>query len=90
MNGKNGGLDRSTVTVLLFAGLGEKVGRTLSWPWREGLTVAELLDELAARYPEVAVYRPTVMTAVNAAYRPVDHPLRPGDEVALIPPVSGG
>ncbi|MBE3596655.1 MAG: MoaD/ThiS family protein [Hydrogenibacillus sp.] len=79
-----------TVRILLFAGLGEKVGRQMEWPWRAGLTIEGLIEEMGERHPEVRAYAPTLMTAVNAVYRPRSWELRAGDEVALIPPVSGG
>ena len=75
-----------TVTVRLFAGLRERAG----WSSRElevaaGACVADVwsLLELGER-PAGLLY------AVNRAYAAEDTPLSPGDEVALIPPVSGG
>lgn len=47
-------------------------------------------DQLAKEYPIVAPYLTTLVCAVDEEYVPVEHPLSEGDEVALIPPVSGG
>ncbi|MBI4498216.1 MAG: MoaD/ThiS family protein [Chloroflexi bacterium] len=48
------------------------------------------MARLTAEYPSLARYGPHLMLAVNAEYVRPDHPLHDGDEVALIPPVSGG
>ncbi len=56
----------------------------------EGLTVGELYRDLRARFPRLADYSGSLMYSVNAEYAPADHRLADGDEVALIPPVSGG
>jgi molybdopterin synthase catalytic subunit len=74
------------VTVRLFAMLRERAGRrelTLELP--DGASVRDALDELG----DLAAGLPLVM-AVNREYAPEDQVLDPGDELALIPPVSGG
>jgi MoaE-MoaD fusion protein len=74
------------VTVRLFAMLRERAGVpevTLDLP--EGARVADALAELRA----LAAGIPLVM-AVNREYASEETPLDPGDELALIPPVSGG
>jgi len=56
-------------------------------------TVATLLDWLKGRGPRFAeALKDTriVRVAVNQNYVGRDHPIRPGDEVALFPPVTGG
>jgi molybdopterin synthase catalytic subunit len=71
------------VTVRLFAGLRERAG----WSSREvdAATVGDVWDELAlGDEPDGLLY------AVNKEYAPRDRTLADGDEVALIPPVSGG
>ena len=72
------------VTVRLFAGLRERAG----WSEREVEGVMRLGDVWPAldlgREPEGLLY------AVNKEYAGREHELRDGDEVALIPPVSGG
>ncbi|MEA2422662.1 MAG: MoaE-MoaD fusion protein, partial [Thermoleophilaceae bacterium] len=74
------------VTVLLFAMLRERAGaRQLTLELPEGARVRDALDSLA----DIASDLPLVM-AVNREYAPEDHVLDPGDELALIPPVSGG
>lgn len=58
-------------------------------PVPEGSTVGDLVAEL--RGPDgVPELPPEPAVAVNLEYVAPDRLLRPGDEVALIPPVSGG
>jgi molybdopterin converting factor subunit 1 len=74
------------VTVRLFAMLRERAGSgelTLELP--EGARVRDALDSLAG----LAEGIPLVM-AVNREYASEEQVLDPGDELALIPPVSGG
>ncbi len=56
----------------------------------DGCTAAALLALLAARHPGLDTLLPSLQLAVNQRYAPRDAPLAPGDEVALIPPISGG
>jgi molybdopterin converting factor subunit 1 len=79
------------VTVKFFAALRDMTGsRELNLEVREGLTVGELHRDLCARFPRLASYKTSLMYSVNAEYVPTDYRLGDGDEVALIPPVSGG
>jgi molybdopterin synthase catalytic subunit len=74
------------VRVRLFAGLRERAGAAdveLELP--VGARVGDVLAELSALTDGI----PVVM-AVNHEYADADAPLHPGDELALIPPVSGG
>ena len=54
-----------------------------------GHTVGSLRKELARRYPSLQGIR-SLMIAVNNAYAEDDLPIGESDEIALIPPVSGG
>ncbi|KKK91554.1 hypothetical protein LCGC14_2711790 [marine sediment metagenome] len=77
--------------VRLFARLADLAGtRETEVEMGEGLSVAEAFRLLCQRFPELADHADSLMYAVNAEYVPPDHPLRAGDELALIPPVSGG
>ena len=79
------------VNVRLFAGLHDLLGkRDVVLELAEGATVLQLREQLAIEYPIVAPYLTTLVCAVDEEYVPAEHRLREGDEVALIPPVSGG
>jgi molybdopterin synthase sulfur carrier subunit len=83
------------VKLLYFAWLRGRIGTGAEevTPPSEVATVAALLDWLAARGPNYAAAlanRAVVRVAVNQEYAGLDHPVRPGDEVALFPPVTGG
>ena len=81
-----------TVTVRLFAILRERAGRdSIEVELEDGATVAEALDQLSSR-PELGelLGRMHVQMAVNRDYADPDTTLSAGDELALVPPVSGG
>ncbi len=79
------------VSVRLFAGLHDLLGtRHVSVELADGATVAELQQQLGRDHPAVVPFLPTLVCAVDDEYVPTEHELRDGDEVAFIPPVSGG
>jgi len=79
------------VTVLLFGYLREKAGRgRLSVQVPVGATVESLVEWLAREVPLDPALLSRVCPAVNQEYREAGAVLAEGDEVALIPPVSGG
>jgi MoaE-MoaD fusion protein len=80
-----------TVRVRLFAMLRERAGDAVEIELPPGATVADALDELALR-PELAelLRGLPVRMAVNREYADPGMPLGPEDELALIPPISGG
>jgi len=55
-----------------------------------GATIEEAWDALVVLHPGLAPGRPAVRFARNAEYTDADTPLEDGDELAIIPPVSGG
>lgn len=78
-----------TIRVLFFAYLRERCGvRELAVELPEGATVAELWRVLSARYDRLPAEPPRF--ALNRLYVDKAHPLHDNDELALIPPVSGG
>ena len=80
-----------TVTVKLFAILRERAGASevqLELP--TSATVAAARESLGTRVPALRDYLGRVAWAVNRAYAPVETELHDGDELAVIPPVSGG
>ena len=80
-----------TVTVRLFAVVREKAGRSeLRLELPPGATVAQVRDALAATAPDLRHQLGRCAFAVNQSYARADAPLHEGDELAVIPPVSGG
>lgn len=79
------------VEVRHFAMIREIVGRAgEQLSVAEGATAGDLFDALTTEFPRLERLKPMVMPMVNRTYVPADHILRDGDEVAFIPPVSGG
>ena len=80
-----------TVNVRLFAAMREKAGVDhFALDLAEGATVADARAPLVERFPALREHLGRCAYAVNRAYVKPDAPLRDGDELALIPPVSGG
>jgi len=79
------------VTVKLFATYREIVGaKEIRVRLSEGATLRSLLDSIYAKHPRLKGFEETMLLAVNHEFaEPAAH-LREGDEVALMPPVSGG
>jgi molybdopterin converting factor subunit 1 len=79
------------ITVRLFARLRELVGAgELVRDTADDATVQTVWSDLARDYPSIAPYAESISCAVNAEYSRLNVPLRDGDEVAFLPPVSGG
>jgi molybdopterin synthase sulfur carrier subunit len=83
------------VTVLYFASLRENLGVSREQlPIPEGTaTVSTLVDSLRSRdgrFPEAFAPGKAWRVAVNQQMASLGTPLRPGDEVAFFPPVTGG
>ena len=79
------------VTIRLFALAKQKVGRselTLELP--ESSTVAHMRQEIARACPELAPLLSSLMIAIDSEYADDQRRVEPGQEIALIPPVSGG
>lgn len=80
-----------TITVLLFAGLAEKAnGREIHVSLPEQSSVGELLQAVAQQHPALAPLVGSCFVSINHEYAPSDRIVEPGDEIALLPPVSGG
>jgi molybdopterin converting factor subunit 1 len=81
----------ATAKVLFFARLAQLTGlREVEVELGGGLTAGGVYRVLSERYPQIAGLERSLLYAVNASYVEPDAPVRPGDELALIPPVSGG
>ena len=79
------------VTVRLFARLRDIAGvGELQRDVPANAVVATVWRALVADYPEMAPYESSISAAVNADYTRMDAAVADGDEVAFLPPVSGG
>ena len=79
------------IQVRLFATYREIVGEgQLAWTFRDGTTVGQLVEAVLAEYPRLLGHEKSMVLAVNHEVVRLDVVLREGDEVALLPPVSGG
>ncbi|MGB3239867.1 MAG: MoaD/ThiS family protein [Geitlerinemataceae cyanobacterium] len=80
-----------TVTVKFFAAYQEAYGVSeASWEFPEGTPTIEILHRCLAEHPQLAQWRDLTRFGVNLQFVTADTVLHDGDEVVLIPPVSGG
>ena len=79
------------IAVRFFALYRERAGRSsLALLLPEGATVADLTAEVRQLFPALAPPQVKIVVAVNADYAEPEVVLKQGDDVCLIPPVSGG
>ena len=79
------------VTVRLFARLRDIAGAAeLARDIAPGATIGSVWRQLTSEFPALGPYERAISSAVNADYARMDTELRDGDEVAFLPPVSGG
>lgn len=80
-----------SITLKLFAAYQDALGcpdRVMELP--EGITVAELCDRICTEYPDLKRWQDLTRFGINLQMVEANTPLRDGDEVVFIPPVSGG
>ena len=79
------------VTVKLFARLRDIAGAPeLTRDLAPGATIGSVWRQLAGEFPDLVPYERSISSALNADYSRMDAVVRDGDEVAFLPPVSGG
>jgi molybdopterin converting factor subunit 1 len=79
------------VSVKIFAQLRDKAGTgDVSLEVGDDATVKQVWQALVAAHPDLAPFGTSVSSAVNATYAPLHTKVNAGDEVAFLPPVSGG
>jgi len=79
------------VKVLFFGRIRELTGITeesLETP--EGTTLSELFERYERRFPALVGFRSSLVASRNQEFAAWDTPLSSGDDVAFLPPVSGG
>ncbi len=80
-----------TIRVRLFASLAQVVGQNeLDLTLSDNATVGDAVERLSELHPPLNAHQSHLATAVNLDYVGSEHRLCNGDELALIPPVSGG
>lgn len=83
--------DPITVTVKLFAIYQEAYGMPeVQWQFPAAATVGAVRDRALAEHPHLEPWRDRTRLGQNLQFVTADTPLGDGDEVVLIPPVSGG
>jgi sulfur-carrier protein len=78
------------ITIKLFAAYQDLLGSEIQRSIEPGTTVDQLLDRLLQEHPQLEPWRNLTRFGVNLDFVAADTVLRSGDEVVLIPPVSGG
>lgn len=79
------------VSIKLFAGLRERAGtESINVTLPDGATVSDAIDAASATVEGGLHMSGHIMLALNREYVEPDHPVTDGDELAMIPPVSGG
>ena len=79
------------VRVLFFGMLKDVVGKSEdSIELQDGASVRDVLDQYGSRFPRFNESLNSLAVAVNQRYANPDTRLKPSDEIALLPPVSGG
>jgi molybdopterin converting factor subunit 1 len=79
------------VKVKFFASYREALGKDeLELDLEEHSTVSDLIESLRQGYPKLGNLLETLVVSVNLEYSSYETVLKKGDEVALLPPVSGG
>ncbi len=79
------------VKALFFGGLKEVAGRAEeSVELAAGSRIEDLFAQFISRCPELARYRGSLVASRNQEFAAWNTPLDSGDEIAFLPPVSGG
>jgi molybdopterin converting factor subunit 1 len=84
-------LSKVRVKVLFFGRLRELTGVTqevVDVP--AGSTLSDLFDQFAARFPQLAAFRASLVASRNQEFAAWDSRVSADDDIAFLPPVSGG
>lgn len=83
--------DNDKIKVRLFANLRELVGeREITITVPGGVTVSYLNNEILNKYPQLKSFSTKFVTSVNCKVTTGDTVITSSDQIALLPPVSGG
>ena len=79
------------IKVLFFGAAADRAGtRETGLDVQDRTTLAEIWPLIVERHADLAPMHNTLAFAVNGEYARGEDPVSPGDEVAVLPPVSGG
>lgn len=78
------------VTVLFFGAAADAAGTRQTSLTADGVSLDEVWTMIADRFPGVAPMRGTLAFALNSEYATLEDTVSAGDEIAVLPPVSGG
>jgi molybdopterin synthase sulfur carrier subunit len=80
-----------SIRVLFFASLADIAGgRERRVDSAEVTDVLSVFNKFAAEFPDMEEHRASILFALNSEFARLDAPVRNGDEIAFLPPVSGG
>ncbi|MEM9804751.1 MAG: MoaD/ThiS family protein [Cyanobacteria bacterium P01_D01_bin.56] len=80
-----------SIRLKLFAAYQDALGKPdISLTLSEGTTVKELCDLICTQHPDLKKWQSLTRFGVNLQFVEANTPLKDGDEVVFIPPVSGG
>ena len=79
------------IHVQFYAQLRDLIGtRELDVDLSEGVTVLELLDQIYAKQPALRSHDKSILIGAGLEFVDRNHKLKPGEEIAIMPPVQGG
>jgi MoaD family protein len=79
------------IHVQFYAQLRDLIGiRELDVDLAEGATVRELLDQLYANQPALRFHDKSILIGAGVEFVDRSYELKPGEEIAIMPPVQGG
>ena len=79
------------IHVQFYAQLRDLIGiRELDVDLAEGATVRELLDQLYAKQPALRSHDRSILIGAGVEFVDRNYKLKPGEEIAIMPPVQGG
>lgn len=79
------------IALKLFAFFRQMFGSSqITYEIADGATVSDLLEEIYEKYPPLEKSRGHVVVMINKKAVPLTEQIKDGDEVAILPPVSGG
>lgn len=79
------------IDVQFYAQLRDLIGmRELEVDLSEGATVSELLEAIYAKQPALRSHDKSILVGAGVEFVDRNHKLKPGEEIAIMPPVQGG